>query len=188
MSVFELILIGIGLAMDAFAVSVCKGLSMKKMNYRKAIIIALYFGVFQALMPIIGYFLGIGFKDIITQIDHWIAFILLAVIGLNMIRESIKKDDDEKNDNVDFKTMIVLAIATSIDALAVGITFAFLKVDVISSVILIRINYIFNIICWSKNWKCLWKQVREKGRNIWRNNINYYWPKNFIRAFKYNKF
>ena len=80
MSVFELILIGIGLAMDAFAVSVCKGLSMKKMNYRKAIIIALYFGVFQALMPIIGYFLGIGFKDIITQIDHWIAFILLAVI------------------------------------------------------------------------------------------------------------
>ena len=137
MGIIEIIVISIGLAMDAFAVSICKGLSMKKMNYKNAIIIALYFGIFQALMPVIGYFLGIGFEHIITEIDHWIAFILLALIGLNMIRESYKKDDDERNDSVNFKTMIILAIATSIDALAVGITFAFLKVSLILSISLI---------------------------------------------------
>ena len=140
MSFIELFVIGIGLAMDAFAVSVCKGLSMKKMNLKKTIIIAMYFGIFQALMPAIGYFLGIGFQEMISWIDHWIAFALLAIIGINMIRESIKKEDDEKNDKTDFKTMVVLAIATSIDALAVGITFAFLKVDLILAITIIGLT------------------------------------------------
>ena len=125
MGIVEIILIAVGLAMDAFAVSVCKGLSMKKMDWKKAIIIGLYFGIFQGGMPLIGYMLGIGFEESIKFIDHWIAFILLSFIGINMIKEALSKDeDDEVDDKVDFKTMIILAIATSIDALAVGITFA----------------------------------------------------------------
>lgn len=133
MGIFEIILIGISLAMDAFAVAVCKGLAMPKVDWKKAVIIALYFGVFQALMPIIGYFLGISFSDMVTKIDHWIAFSLLAVIGGNMIKESYDDELEKRNDNVDFKTMIVLAIATSIDALAVGVTFSFLKTDILIS-------------------------------------------------------
>jgi putative Mn2+ efflux pump MntP len=139
MGLIEIILIGIGLAMDSFAVSICKGLSMRKMDWKKAIIIALYFGGFQALMPTIGYFLGIGFESKITSIDHWIAFGLLIFIGGNMIKEAFGDKDDEENDNVDFKTMIVLAIATSIDALAIGITFAFLNVNILLAVSIIGI-------------------------------------------------
>lgn len=139
MSIIEIILISIGLGMDAFAVSICKGLSMKKMNWKKAFIIGAYFGVFQALMPFIGYELGINFKDAIQEIDHWIAFFLLASIGINMIREALKKEDDDANDDVGFKTMIVLALATSIDALAVGVTFAFLEVQIIIPIIMIGI-------------------------------------------------
>ncbi len=142
MGIIEVSLIGLGLAMDAFAVSICKGLSMKKIDWKKAIIIGLYFGIFQALMPIIGYFLGTAFEHIVTQIDHWIAFILLTIIGANMIREALSKDCDCENinDNVSFKTMIVLAIATSIDALAVGITFAFLNVNIWEAAIIIGIT------------------------------------------------
>ncbi|MBP3708201.1 MAG: manganese efflux pump [Clostridia bacterium] len=139
MSLIEIIVLSIGLAMDAFAVSICKGLSMKKMNWKNAIIIALYFGLFQALMPVLGYFLGTTFEHIVTNIDHWIAFILLGSIGGNMIKESFDGEDDKKNDSVDFKTMVVLAIATSIDALAVGITFAFLQVNILVAVALIGI-------------------------------------------------
>lgn len=132
MGIVEIILIGLGLAMDAFAVSVCKGLSMKKLNWKKAIIIGLYFGIFQMLMPIIGYSLGTAFEGFVTSVDHWIAFILLLIIGGKMIAEAFGNGDNENcNDNVDFKTMIVLAIATSIDALAVGITFAFLQTNII---------------------------------------------------------
>lgn len=149
----ELFILGIGLGMDAFAVSVCKGLSMKKMSWKKALIIGGYFSFFQAAMPVIGYFLGVGFQDKIGSIDHWIAFILLSCIGINMIRESIKKDDnDEKNDNIDFKTMIILAIATSIDALAVGVTFAFLKVNLVLAVLIIRNSYFYCIYNRSKAW------------------------------------
>ena len=118
MGIFEILLIGIGLAMDAFAVSICKGLSMKKMNWKNAVIIALYFGVFQALMPLIGYFLGMTFESIVTTFDHWVAFALLTLIGGGMIKESFDSEDDKKNDRVDFKTMVVLAITTSIDSLA----------------------------------------------------------------------
>ena len=139
MELVELILISIGLGMDAFAVSVCKGLSMSKMNWKKAGIIALYFGGFQAIMPMIGYFLGSSFENIVTNIDHWIAFILLGIIGANMIKESFSKDSENCNDDTSFKTMIVLAIATSIDALAVGITFAFLRVNLVLAISLIGI-------------------------------------------------
>lgn len=134
MSIIEIILLSIGLAMDAFAVAICKGLSMKKMNWKNAIIIALYFGVFQALMPVLGYFLGTTFENLVTSIDHWLAFILLVAIGGNMIKEAFSKDEEGKDDRVDFKTMIVLAVATSIDALAIGITFAFLNVNIMLSV------------------------------------------------------
>ena len=140
MGIVEIIFIAIGLAMDAFAVSVCKGLSMKKMSWKKAIIIAFYFGIFQALMPIIGYALGIGFEESIKFIDHWIAFGLLAFIGGNMIKEALSKDeDDNQNDDVNFKTMVVLAVATSIDALAVGVTFAFLNVNLIFAISIIGV-------------------------------------------------
>lgn len=147
MGVIEIFLLGIGLAMDAFAVSICKGLSMKKMEWKKAVIIALYFGIFQALMPAIGYLLGVGFEEKITSIDHWIAFGLLSIIGINMIREAFDDKENEENDNVDFKSMLVLAVATSIDALAVGITFAFLRVNVILSVAIIGIVTFIISIC-----------------------------------------
>lgn len=139
MGIIEILLISIGLGMDSFAVSVCKGLSMKKMDWKKAIVIGLYFGGFQALMPVIGYFLGKGFENTIASIDHWVAFILLGFIGIKMIKDALKKESENSNDKVDFKTMIVLAIATSIDALAVGITFAFLNVNIVQAVSIIGI-------------------------------------------------
>ena len=138
MGIVELILIGVGLAMDAFAVSICKGLSMKKkINYKKALIIALYFGLFQGGMPLIGYALGVSFEEIVLSIDHWIAFILLSVIGIGMIKESLGDEEESLNDKVDFKTMVILAIATSIDALAIGVTFAFLNGNIIFASLLI---------------------------------------------------
>lgn len=139
MGILEIVLISIGLAMDAFAVAVCKGLSMKKMEWKKAVIVAFYFGGFQALMPAIGFFLGVSFEELVTKVDHWIAFILLGIIGINMIKEAFDKEKETINDSIDIKTMIVLAIATSIDALAVGITFAFLKVDLLTAVTLIGV-------------------------------------------------
>ena len=139
MGLVEILLLAVGLAMDAFAVSICKGLSMKKMNWKKAIIIAFYFGVFQAIMPVLGYFLDTTFESLITKFDHWVAFILLLAIGGNMIKESFDKEDEKKNDKVDFKTMVILALATSIDALAIGITFAFLDVNLALAVSIIGI-------------------------------------------------
>ena len=139
MGVIELIILSIGLAMDAFAVAVCKGLSMIKMNWKKACIIGAYFGIFQALMPAIGYLLGVNFQENIQSVDHWIAFILLVIIGLNMIKEAVSKETEKSDDSIKFKDMLILAIATSIDALAVGITFAFLKVNVGVAVSLIGI-------------------------------------------------
>ena len=147
MSLIEIILIGIGLAMDAFAVSICKGLAMKKMSWKNAIIIAGYFGIFQAIMPLIGFLLGTRFAGAIEKVDHWIAFILLTVIGINMIKEALKSTEESMNDKIDVKTMLILAIATSIDALAVGITFAFLKVNILISIIIIgTITFIISLI------------------------------------------
>lgn len=145
MTIIEVVLIAIGLAMDAFAVSVCKGISFKKMSWKKATIVGLYFGIFQALMPVIGYFLGTAFETLVTRIDHWIAFILLSLIGLNMLKEAFGENDECCDDSVDFKTMAILSIATSIDALAIGITFAFLKTNILISALLIGI--ITFVIC-----------------------------------------
>lgn len=139
MKLIEIFIIAIALGMDSFAVSVCKGLSMKKMDWKKAGIIGLYFGGFQALMPLIGYSLGYKFESVVVSIDHWIAFILLAAIGINMIKEALSKESESWNDDINFRTMIVLAIATSIDALAVGITFAFLKVNLVLALVIIGI-------------------------------------------------
>jgi len=147
MSFFELLTIGVGLAMDAFAVSVCKGLSMKKLTISKAGIVGLYFGAFQALMPMIGYFLGVGFKDSITAIDHWIAFVLLGLIGGNMIKEALGDEEECCDDDLSFKTMLMLAIATSIDALAVGVTFAFLNVNIYLAASIIGITTFVISVC-----------------------------------------
>lgn len=140
----ELFLIGVGLSMDAFAVSICKGLNMKKINYKHALIIGGFFGGFQALMPLLGWALGSQFEQYIESVDHWIAFILLAFIGGKMVYESIKGgDDDEESshqDKLDIKELFMLAVATSIDALAVGVTFAFLEVSILPSITLIGIT------------------------------------------------
>lgn len=147
MGIIELILLSIGLGMDAFAVSICKGISMKKMNWKKACIIGIYFGGFQAFMPVIGYFLGTAFENIITNIDHWIAFILLGIIGGKMIKDALDKKCESCDESVGFKSMIVLAIATSIDALAVGITFAFLQVNIWLAITLIGIiTFVLSVI------------------------------------------
>ena len=128
MGLLELFIIAVGLSMDAFAVAICKGLSVRVMRPRHAVITGLYFGGFQALMPLIGFVLGVQFQSLITSVDHWIAFVLLALIGGNMIRESRDTDEENLSDSFSFATMLPLAIATSIDALAVGVTFAFLQV------------------------------------------------------------
>lgn len=144
MGFVELFLIGVGLSMDAFAVSICKGLNMKKINYKHALIIGGFFGGFQALMPLLGWALGSQFEQYIESVDHWIAFILLAFIGGKMVYESIKGgDDDEESshqDKLDIKELFMLAVATSIDALAVGVTFAFLEVSILPSITLIGIT------------------------------------------------
>ena len=134
MTTLELFLIAVGLSMDAFAVSVCKGLSVRKLTPRHALTCGVYFGGFQALMPLVGWLLGVQFQSLITKIDHWIAFILLGLIGINMIRESREDDEEELDALFTFRAMLPLAIATSIDALAVGITFAFLNVDIVPAV------------------------------------------------------
>ena len=138
MNIIDILFIGLGLSMDAFAVSVCKGLAMKKMDVKKALVCSLYFGVFQALMPLIGFLLGSGFKNVVSSIDHWIAFVLLGIIGINMIKEA--KSCETVNDAMDVKTMLTLAVATSIDALAIGVTFAFLKVSIIPAITIIGVT------------------------------------------------
>ena len=136
MSLIELFLIGISLSMDAFAVSICKGLSVGKIKPKHMLTAGLWFGGFQALMPFIGYLLGSAFEQYITSIDHWVAFVLLGIIGFNMVKES-REEENDQDASFGFKAMLVLAIATSIDALAVGITFAFLQVDIIPAITII---------------------------------------------------
>ncbi len=127
MTLFDIILLAVSLSMDAFAVSLCKGLAMKKLKASHCLIVGAWFGSFQALMPLLGYLLGTTFAEKITSIDHWIAFVLLALIGANMIKEALSKKDEgeDVNASLSFKTMLIMAIATSIDALAVGVSFAF---------------------------------------------------------------
>ena len=140
MSLAELFIIAVGLSMDAFAVAICKGLCMQKMSWKNALIVGLYFGSFQAGMPLIGYMLGYQFKNTITAFDHWIAFILLGAIGISMIKEALREEEIECEVNpMAPKSMIMLALATSIDALAVGVTFAFLQVEIVPAVSFIGI-------------------------------------------------
>ena len=148
MSIVELLLIAIGLSMDAFSVSVCKGLTTKRFSWRMALTCGLWFGFFQALMPVIGYFLGVQFQHLIESIDHWIAFALLVLIGANMIREAVwGKDDHEHDGSLDVKTMLFLAVATSIDALAAGISFACVQVKIWSSVLIIGVTtFLFSVL------------------------------------------
>ena len=141
MGLVELFLIAVGLSMDAFAVSVCKGLSERSLGAKHYFIIGAWFGGFQALMPLIGYLLGSAFEQYITSFDHWVAFVLLGLIGGNMIREAFSKDEEDQDASFGFKTMLLLAIATSIDALAVGITFALLPdVNIFAAISLIGVT------------------------------------------------
>ncbi|MGN1115077.1 MAG: manganese efflux pump MntP family protein [Candidatus Ornithomonoglobus sp.] len=126
MTIAELLLLAIGLSMDAFAVSICKGLATPKLKLKHMAIVGAWFGGFQALMPTLGYFLGSAFAKYITSVDHWVAFVLLGIIGGNMIKEALSGEDEKADASLGFKTMLLMAVATSIDALAVGITFAFL--------------------------------------------------------------
>lgn len=149
MNFIELLLIAVGLSMDAFSVSICKGLTTKKFSWRMALLCGLWFGGFQVLMPIAGYFLGAQFQEMIEAYDHWIAFGLLFFIGANMIREAVweKKEEGKENGALDFKTMFFLAIATSIDALAVGVSFACIQVKLWSSVLIIGLTtFVFSVL------------------------------------------
>lgn len=144
MGLAEILFMSVGLGMDAFAVAICKGLSMIKMKWKNAVVIGLYFGIFQALMPWIGFMLGKNFSSAISKIDNYIAFFLIASIGFNMLIEALKnKDEEEINDDIHPRTMIVLAIATSLDALAVGVTLAFLKVNIVKPIIFIGLITFF---------------------------------------------
>ena len=139
MGIWELLILAVGLAMDAFAVSICKGLSIRKLNLRHMVIVGLWFGAFQALMPLLGYVLGSAFTQLVQALDHWIAFVLLGLIGVNMIRESRSTEEEEMETSFGAKAMFPLAVATSIDALTVGITFAFLSVPIGPAVALIGV-------------------------------------------------
>ena len=140
MGFIELFILAVGLSMDAFAVSICKGLSVQRLRPRHALICGAYFGGFQALMPLIGWLLGRQFEVLIKSIDHWIAFALLVLIGANMIREAVKNEEENLNDSFTPRTMLPLAVATSIDALAVGVTFAFLDVEIVPAVSMIGVT------------------------------------------------
>ena len=162
MSLAELFFIAVGLSMDAFAVAICKGLGMRRLNVRHALVIGLFFGGFQALMPTLGWLLGAQFAAIVTPVDHWIAFILLAFIGAKMVIDALRSDDDDDSgasetddageipsteNKLDLRELFGLAIATSIDALAVGITFAFLSVDIVPAASFIgTVTFVLSVV------------------------------------------
>ena len=148
MTIFEILLLSIGLSMDAFAVAICKGTAIKGSIFRKAITVGLWFGFFQAIMPLIGYFFGMTFNSFVVKIDHWIAFLLLTFLGGNMAYQSFYSVDDYNEDDIiKFKEMFMLAVATSIDALAVGVTFSFFNVNIFLAVSIIGIiSFIFSSI------------------------------------------
>ena len=164
MSQIELLLVAIGLSMDAFAVAVCRGLEMRRVNYRQALLIAAFFGGFQALMPIIGYLLGAGFEHYISAFDHWIAFVLLAFIGGKMIWEAVQGGGEGQAQGLGLKTLLMMAVATSIDALAVGITFAFLQMDILPSAGIIGITTFtlsFGGVCVGNRFGASYKKKAE---------------------------
>lgn len=145
MEILELLLIGVSLSMDAFAVSLCQGLSMPRLNWRHAAVISLFFGGFQALMPVIGWLLGSQFAGYIQSFDHWVAFVLLLLIGGNMVREAFSPEEEEEDgcsagERLDLKRLFLMAVATSIDALAIGVTFAFLEVQILEAASVIGVT------------------------------------------------
>lgn len=147
MTIIEILLTGIGLAMDAVAVSICKGLCIKRIVFKDIMIVALYFGFFQFIMPIIGYLFGNMFSFFTHSVDNIIAFLLLSIIGIGMVKDGLNNDNNSMNNNTNYKEMVPLAIATSIDALSVGITFSFLKVNMLLSVLMIGIvTFILSMI------------------------------------------
>ncbi len=149
MGLLEVLIIAVGLSMDAFAVSIGKGLAVRKVTWKNALCVGLWFGSFQALMPLAGYFLGVSFSSFVSSVDHWIAFVLLSLIGGNMIRESASKGDECSlgDASFGFRTMLLMALATSIDALAAGVTFAFLNADIWSSVAVIgATTFVFSVV------------------------------------------
>ena len=167
MGLLEIILIAIGLSMDAFAVSITLGLSVKKLKIREFLIPGIYFGFFQILMPLIGYFAGINFAGKIQNLDHWVAFVLLGIIGGKMIWESFCDDDDKVNENSFlFLKMLLLAIATSIDALAVGITFAFFEINILKTIIIIGLTTFVISICGVKIGNIFGTKFKSKAEFI----------------------
>lgn len=165
MTFIELLMIAVGLSMDAFAVSVCKGLSIDKPQTKYAVLTGCYFGGFQAIMPFLGYLLGIQFQAAIAHIDHWVAFVLLGGIGLNMIREA-RGEEENYSASFDVKTMFLLAVATSIDALAVGVTFAFLNIQIIPAVSFIGMTTFVLSICGVKAGNVVGKRFGSKAELI----------------------
>ena len=166
MGLIELFILAVGLSMDAFAVSVCKGLSLGKIKTKHMCIAGAWFGGFQALMPLIGYFAGRFLSDFVTNYSHWIAFILLAIIGVSMIKESFG-DKEEVDASMDVKSMFLLAVATSIDALMVGVTFAFLNVAIVPAVLFIGAT---TFVCRSQDWKHLWNEIQIPCGTLWWNH------------------
>ena len=164
----ELLLLALGLSMDAFAVSVCKGLAMKKATLKSELTCGIWFGGFQALMPLIGFFLGTLFADAIEDIDHWVAFVLLAIIGANMLKEAFSKEEccccDEKNADMSVKTMFVMAVATSIDALAVGISLSMADVNIFVAVLLIGVCTCFLSACGVKIGNVFGSRYEKKAQ------------------------
>ena len=147
MGFWELLLLAVGLSMDAFAVSICKGLAMDRVTLKKACIPGLWFGVFQGAMPLLGWLLGSRFTSYITSVDHWIAFVLLGILGFNMLREAKNGEAEEADASLGFRVMLAMAVATSIDALAVGITFAFLEVNILPAVSFIAlVTFLFSAV------------------------------------------
>ena len=164
MHLSELFIIAVGVSMDAFAVSICKGLSVRTLQPKHSAATALWFGGFQALMQLIGYFLGISFADFVANVDHWIAFVLLGIIGSNMIKESFSKDECEYSPDFSAKAMFPLAVATSIDALAIGVSFAFLQVNIWKAVLFIGLTTgLFSAMgVWIGKWfGCRYKSKAE---------------------------
>ncbi|MDD7288693.1 MAG: manganese efflux pump MntP family protein [Clostridiales bacterium] len=147
MGFWELLLLAVGLSMDAFAVSICKGLAMDRVTLKKACIPGLWFGGFQGAMPLLGWLLGSRFTSYITSVDHWIAFVLLGILGFNMLREAKNGEAEEADASLGFRVMLAMAVATSIDALAVGITFAFLEVNILPAVSFIAlVTFLFSAV------------------------------------------
>ena len=167
MGLIEIIIIAIGLSMDAFAVSITLGLSVKKLKIRELLIPGIYFGFFQMLMPFIGYLAGINFAGKIQNLDHWVAFILLGIIGGKMIKESFEKEDNKINEkSFSFLKMLLLAIATSIDALAVGITFAFFEINLLKTIIIIGLTTFCISICGVKIGNIFGTKFKSKAEFI----------------------